>query len=103
VLNNKTEVLPFLEKNFSRHLQPLLSTIKDCKKNKKLTNIPFPLLLLFMGINMVGPNIVLTILEQTKLSPPMEVFKKAIIPLLLSDRMIKARLDLVLKALAPEK
>jgi AcrR family transcriptional regulator len=99
LLNNQVDVIPFLEKNFSRHLDHLTKAVKDCKKQGLLVNAPLPLLVMFMGLNMVGPNIVLTMLEQTKFSPTVEIFKKAVIPLILSDRMIKERF----KALAPEK
>jgi AcrR family transcriptional regulator len=103
VLNNEVEIIPFLEKNFSRHINYLVKSVKACKKQGTLAKAPLPLLIMFMGLNMVGPNIVLTILEQTKFNATFEIIKKAAIPLLLSDRMIDERLDLVFKALAPEK
>ncbi len=103
ILNDKREVVPFLEKNFSRHVDFLIKAVKDCRKQGQLVDAQIPLLVAFMGLNMVGPNIALTILEQIKLSPAIEVLKKALIPFILSDRMTEKRLDLVFKALAPEK
>jgi AcrR family transcriptional regulator len=103
ILNSKPEVIPFLEKNFFRHIEYLVKTIKDCRKQDQFANIPLPLILVFMRVNMVGTNIALGIFEQTKFSPAIEIMKKVVIPFLLSDQMTEKRLDLIFKALAPEK
>jgi AcrR family transcriptional regulator len=103
ILNGNRDIVPFMEKYFSRHIKVLIKSVKDCRKQKRFIKTPMPWLFAFMGLNMVGPNIALGILEHVKFNPPIELLKKALIPVLLSDPLIEKRLDLVFKALAPEK
>ncbi|MBN1595246.1 TetR/AcrR family transcriptional regulator [candidate division FCPU426 bacterium] len=103
VMSNHQPTIRLLEKFLPRHGVILLRLVRQCQREGLISNIPLPTVMMSLMAGIFGPVVVMTILEQVKLSPPYEWGKRMVLPFLISDRMIEQRMRLLFDALAPRK
>ncbi|MCK5218551.1 TetR/AcrR family transcriptional regulator [bacterium] len=99
LMNNYQPLVRFMEENFHRHLSIIINLIKQCQKQEAMAKLPMPVLITFMLAGLVGPNIAAALLEGIRTKPSFEIMKKAIVPMIISDKAMGQRVDLALKAL----
>ena len=97
LLNEQPQCKKFVSDNFPRHSSILISLIKECKQQGLVRDLPVPVLAAFAMTSMGVPNILVAALERNKTRTiagfPLQV--------ILDDKMIKARADMVIKGMAP--
>lgn len=99
LMNNYQPLVRFMEDNFHRHLSIIINLIKQCQQQGIMAKLPLPIVIPFMLGSLAGPNIAAGLLEGIRTKPSFEIMKKAILPMIISDKAMGQRVDLALKAL----
>ncbi len=99
LMNNYQPLVHFMEDNFHRHLFILIDLIKQCQKQGLMVKLPIPIVIPFILGSLAGPNMVVAVLEGIRVKPSYAIMKKAIMPMVISDKAMSQRVDLALKAL----
>lgn len=84
-----------------RHGVILVRLIRECKRTGLIADIPLPVVIPFILGSLVGPIMMMTVLERVNLRHPLDAIKKRIISYLLTDSVIEQRLELAFRALEP--
>jgi AcrR family transcriptional regulator len=91
----------FVEKNFPRHIRIVVALLRQCRRDGSIDPaIPMPVALSFAAAGVVGPNLLLSILERSAGRGALSVLRTAMTPYIAGDRAIDRRVDLALRALA---
>lgn len=101
LLNSQPEMLAFAKENFPRHISMLMGLMDECRKTGVVRPLPIPMLAMFAMSTMGLPNIVVTAFEANGLKKVAGMALPEFSDVLLSDKMIETRADMVLAALAP--
>lgn len=102
-LNKEREVLDFAAKNLPRHGRVMMDLASQSQKEGSMRKMPFATIMpLFIGA--VGlPNMMLAMMEYLDVKVVKFIPDLVLEKVLLSDRLLEERVDLVLEALAPKK
>lgn len=102
LLNGNKIVMNIVKTNFPRHLAIIAKLILECQRTGAIRKMQLPAMLPLLVGAIVVPNFFVEIVERMSISklfglPPL-ILKK----IMLSDEAITQRVDLVLRAFAPE-
>lgn len=103
VLDGNQQLVRLLEEFIPKHSAVILRLIQENQKKKNIADMPIPMVITFILGSMAGPIMIAAVLEQLKLRPPYQFFKKVAVPYILSDPIIKKRLSLVMRGLDPRQ
>lgn len=102
LMDGNVEVLRFLEANFHRHIGLLLRLTRDCQTEGVIRKLPPQTVLPVLLAAPLAPNLIAALLERHRLRTSYEMLKRALLPTVLTDRALALRVDLALRALAPD-
>jgi AcrR family transcriptional regulator len=103
IVENETQTIRMLEKFFPRHGLILVKLIRECQRQKVIANLPLPLVITFMIGSVMGPVIIMAVLEKAKLQPQYEIIKKMILPFMISNSAMEQRMKFAFHALTQVK
>jgi len=101
ILEGHEQTIRLVENFLPRHGVIIVNLIRQCQKQGLILNVPLPVAISFLLGSMVGPIILVALLENIRLKQPYDLIKKVGIPFMLSDRVVGQRLDLIFRALEP--
>ena len=103
VMNKDKVVLDFVKSNIPRHGQVILGLVRQCQKDGSLRKRSLATLMPFLMGSVALPTIMLALLEHLEVKTirfiPFAIIKRE----LASEKVIAARVDLALEALAGKK
>lgn len=103
VVNKDKVVLDFVKSNIPRHGQVILGLVQQCQKDGSLRKRSLATIMPFLMGSVALPTIMLAVLEHLEVKTirfiPFAIIKRE----LASEKVIAARVDLALEALAPRK
>ncbi len=102
LLDGNVEVIRFLEDNFHRHIGLLLRLVRTCQAEGKIRTLPPQTLMPMLVAAPFAPSLIAALLERIRLRPHYEMLKRVLLPTVLTDRTLTQRVDLALRALAPD-
>ncbi len=103
LLGGHPEMAAFARAYFPKHAGVLMTLIELGRREKSLRELPTPAMCMFAMSSMAVPNLVVAGLERCGQKKIGGMAVKEFGEIVLSDRMIEARVDMVLAALAPQK
>jgi hypothetical protein len=102
-LNKNPVVLDFVKSNAPRHGLVILGLVRECQKEGSLKKMPLPAVMPVLMGSCLFPLVMVAALEHLDVKRmrfiPFSIIKQQIV----SDKALKARVDLVLESLAPRK
>lgn len=101
MLEGDATIVRLLEDLLPRHGVIIVRLISECKKQGLIADLPLPIIITFILGTVLGPVLLTTVLERTKLRQPLNLIKQVALPFMMADRIIEQRLDLVFHALQP--
>ena len=100
IIGNR-KIMEFAKANMTRHIMILLGLIKECQKKKYIAKMPLPSAASFFIAAIVGPNIVLAIVEQyARKGLATHLFAAAVEKMVLTDKELQRRVEIAFKGLA---
>lgn len=99
-MDGDPEIVRFLEKNFHRHLAILIRLMRKCKKQGVFGDWPLPVAVVLLAGSVLAPSMMVAVVERIRFHTPVEIVKNLLLPKVLSEKAIEARLDLALFALS---
>ncbi len=101
VLSEDREVIEFARRNFPRHILVLVRLVRESQKAGAIRKMPVIQILPYLFASVVGPMIAVVFFEKVVPDGLRGLPRALLGPLLMSDRAVADRLDLVLDSLAP--
>ena len=103
-LSGNEKAADFIAENFSEHVGMLVSLLDECKRAGIIADLPMPLLLVTMGSSIAAPALAISGMEKAGVKKPLGITTiQELHRILLSDQAVKLRVDMVLRALSPDK
>ncbi len=103
LLAGHPDTIAFALKNFPRHLLITRDLILECQRNGYLNRLPMPVLAPFMFGSIALPHIFLGAMENATARLRLGPVIPGIMSLFASDSFLDTRVELILKALAPDR
>jgi len=102
VIAGEEEAVRFARANLPRHLAIISALIRDCQEQELMAAMPVPSAVAFLAGAAAMPNFAMGLLERASARAPFGTPIREVGPLLIGDAAIARRVDLALRALAPE-
>jgi len=102
LLAENPEVIRFARVNFPRHVVLLIKLIKDCQKAGDIRPMPMVHVLPFLFASVIGPVLAMGFIGKILPAGLKEIPLVGIRAVLAADARLEERLEMALKALAPE-
>jgi AcrR family transcriptional regulator len=100
VIRGNEKIIEFARKNMTKHAVVIIKLIRQCQKEGYIVKIPIFNLLPLMAAAIVGPNLIVRLVERHVAKDiKLKILVKMISTQILSEKAIKQRLDIVFKGL----
>ncbi len=108
VIRGNNRVMEIAKNNMYRHVIIIVQLIRECQKKGFIAKMPIPNVAILLFMPVVGPNFIIRILEKYPFKLPvaffgevsLNVLGKLLDTMVMTDKEIERRIDIVLKGLS---
>ncbi|HOX24089.1 MAG TPA: TetR/AcrR family transcriptional regulator [Elusimicrobiales bacterium] len=97
------EAARFIAGNFTEHVDMMAKLLEECRRAGAIIDLPLPLFLSTIGGSLAAPALMITGMEKSGIKKPLGYDLALLKELTLSDRAVELRVNLLLRALRPER